>query len=101
MRFVFLIVPALLLAGLALAEQDRRSPLDPKAKVPAVEYNSAFEGYRPFTEQHLANWRRSNDEVGAAGGHAGQRPSQGPGEQTSKPQPGKPESGHGAHGGHK
>jgi hypothetical protein len=96
MRFVFLVVPAVLLAGAAVA-QERRGPLDPKAKVPAVEYRSAFEGYRPFAEQDLANWRRSNDDVGAAGGHAGLLRGQGPGAQTTKPPPGAQGSGHGGH----
>lgn len=71
MRIIFFAVPALLLAGVAAAQDGRRKPLDPKAKVPAFEYRSAFEGYRRFAEPELADWRRSNDEVGAAGGHLG------------------------------
>ena len=35
-----------------------------------MEYRSAFADYKPFADQELANWRRANDEVGAAGGHA-------------------------------
>ncbi len=92
MRFVFLVVPACLIAATALAQEDRRSPLDPKARVPPAEYRSAFAGYRPFTEQELADWRRSNEEAGAAGGHAGLLRGQRAGEQTSKPAPGTPES---------
>ena len=71
MPFAFLVVPALIVAGTAVAQEDRRSPLDPKAKVPPAEYRSALEGYRPFAEQDLADWRRSNDEVAAAGRYAG------------------------------
>ena len=101
MRTIYGAVPALLFAGMAVAQGDGRSdPRDPKAKVPPVEFRSAFEGYRPYAEQELRDWRKSNEEVGAAGGHAGQRPGQGPGSETSKPQPGKPESS-GGHGGHK
>ncbi len=70
MRIIFIAVPALLLAGCAVP-QDRATPLDPKAKAPPVEFRSAFEGYRPFADQDLADWRRANEEVGAAGGHAG------------------------------
>ena len=81
MNFAFLVVPAFLIAGTALAQEERRSPLDPKAKVPPTEYRSALEGYRPFAEQDLADWRRSNDQVGAAGGHAGLL--QGPGTRES------------------
>jgi hypothetical protein len=103
MRAIFVAVPALLFAGLAVAQGDGRpDPRDPAAKVPRVEFRSAFEGYRPHAEQELRDWRKSNDEVGAAGGHGGHRPGQGPGKQTSKPQAGKPESSGGqGHEGHK
>jgi len=85
MRITLLAVPALLFAGVAVAQGDGRSdPRDPKAKVPPVEFRSAFEGYRPHAEQDLRDWRKSNQEVG----------------KTSKPQAGKPESS-GGHGGHK
>ena len=101
MRTIYVAVPALLFAGLAVAQGDRGSdPRDPKAKVPPAEFRSAFEGYRPYAQSDLRDWRKSNEEVGAAGGHAGPRPGQGSGTETSKPQPGKPESS-GGHGGHK
>ena len=93
MQRPFLVLPALLLAGAASAQSESRAnPADPQAKAPQVEYRSAFEGYRPFAEEDLRDWRKSNDEVGAASGHAGHRPSQGPRQQTSRPRPGKPES---------
>lgn len=93
MRIIAFAVPALLLAGVAVAQHDgRTNALDPQAKVPPVQFHSAFEGYRPFVEQERRDWREANQEVGAAGGHAGHRPGQGAGEQTSKPQPGKRES---------
>ena len=101
MRTVYGVVPALLFAGMAIAQGEGRSdPRQPNAKVPPVEFRSAFEGYRPHVDQELRDWRKSNEEVGAAGGHAGHRPGQGPGVETSKPQPGKPESS-GGQGGHK
>lgn len=92
MRLMLLAVPALLFAGAAAAQSDGRpDPRDPQAKVPATEFRSVLEGYRPYAEPtELRDWRKSNDEVGAAGGHAGHRPGQGEGAQTSKPQPGKP-----------
>lgn len=31
-------------------------------------YRSAFEGYRPFTEQPVTSWRAANDQVGQIGG---------------------------------
>lgn len=45
--------------------------IDSDAAAPAVGYRSAFEGYRPFREQPIANWRALNAEVGAVGGHVG------------------------------
>ena len=96
MRTLFFMLPALLLAGVVAAQSaGRTNPADPQAKVPPVEYRSAFEGYRPFAEEDLRDWRKSNDEVGAAGDHTVHRPGQGPGRQTTKPQP--PHQGHGAH----
>jgi hypothetical protein len=90
MRTIFLAVPALLLAGTAAAQSEgRATALDPRVKVPAVEYRSALEGYRPFTETELRDWRKVNEEVGAAGGHAGQRPGQNHGQPAPKPQPGQ------------
>jgi len=81
--------------------------------VPPVEFRSAFDGYRPYADPDLRDWRRSNEEVGAAGGHAGRRSGQGAGNESSKPQPGNPERSsapaeksegapaHQGHGGHK
>jgi len=99
MRSIYSAVPALLFAALAVAQGAGRSdPGDPKAKVPPVEFRSAFGDYRPDAETELRDWRKSNEEVGAA--HAGHRPDPGPGSETSKPKPGNPEDS-GRHGGHK
>ena len=89
MRTIYVAVPALLFAGLALAQGAKPSdPRDAKAKVPPVEFRSALDGYRPYAEPELRDWRKSNEEVGAAG------------RERAKPQPGKPEA-PGGHGGHK
>ena len=114
MRRLFFTLPALLVTGAVAAQSaSRTNPADSKATVPPVEYRSAFEGYRPFADEELRDWRKSNDEVGAMGDHAGHRPAQGPGRQTSKPLPHKHESSskpadksreappHQGHGGHK
>ena len=92
MRRALFAVPALVLAGIAVAQSaDRGSPLDPQAKAPAVAFRSAFEGYRPYADQEQRDWRKANEEVRQAGGHAGPK--------TSKPQPGSPDaSGHQGHG---
>ena len=74
MRKIAFAVPALLLAGVVAAQGGgRTNPLDPQANVPLVEFRSAFEGYRAFVEPERRDWREANKEVGAAGGHAGQR----------------------------
>lgn len=74
MRTIFLGMPALLLAGCAAGQADvRLGSLEAQAKVPAVEYRSAFESYRAFNDEELRDWRGANDEVGAAGGHAGHK----------------------------
>ena len=80
MRAIVLALPALLLAGCSTAQVDGRGsrPTDPAAKVRAVAFSSAFEGYRPFADQELQDWRKANEEVGA--GHAGHRSGQGPGQ---------------------
>jgi hypothetical protein len=88
MQRLFVAIPALLFAACAAAQGDgRANPLDAGAKTPPVEYRSAFEGYKPFAEQELTDWRKSNAEVDAASRKA------------SKPAPGKPatKQGHGAH----
>jgi len=98
MRTTFVAVPALLVAGMAVAQGDARpDPRDPRAKAPPVEYRSAFEGYRPYADPEPRDWRKSNEEVGAAGGHAGQRPGQAPDGKPSRPQPGNGPRDHGGH----
>jgi len=95
MRFAFIALPAILLAGAAVAQSAGRSDArDSRANTPPVEYRSAFGGYRPFKDSELRDWRKANEQVGASGGHAGQRPAQAPGKEAAKPQPGH-------HGGHK
>lgn len=97
MQRVLFVVPAMVFAGFALAQaSDRPDPLDPAAKSPPVEFRSAFEGYRPFAEQEPRDWRRANEEVREAGGHAGHKPGQGASAPSPKPRPGD-HPGHGAH----
>ena len=47
------------------------SATDAAAASPTVSYRSAFEGYRPFKEEAVTDWRALNDEVGRVGGHVG------------------------------
>ena len=78
-RSIFIALAALA-AGIAAAEETRRpDPADPRAKVPAVEYRSAFAGYRPFAEEKVAPWKESNEAVKDGdehGGHAAKTPAQ-------------------------
>ncbi len=53
------------------AQPPRPEPADPKARVPSVEYRSAFEGYRRYAEPEVTGWREMNEEVGRVGGHLG------------------------------
>lgn len=61
---------AALAASTVAAQEARPNPTDPQARVPGVEYRSAFEGYRPFAEEKLAPWRESNEAVKDGGDHA-------------------------------
>lgn len=75
MRIIVVLWVAAVLAGCAPRQAEApANPRDAQAKVPPVMYRSAFEGYRAFADQELADWRRANEEVGAAGGHAGHKP---------------------------
>lgn len=46
-------------------------PLTAAAPALGAQYDSAFTGYRPYTEEPVADWRAVNDEVGRIGGHVG------------------------------
>ena len=86
------VLPALLFAGMAVAQDGRPDPRDAQAKSPPLEYRSALEGYKPYDEVERRDWREANEEVRNAAGHAGHKPGQG------KPKPQKPEpSGHEGH----
>lgn len=93
MQRLLLFMPAIVLAGTASTQEsggaDARGP---GAETPPAGYRSAFEGYRPFAEPELANWRKANEEVAAAAGHAGDRPGPGEGRQSFQAQPRSPES---------
>ena len=78
MQKILLVVPALLLAGCAAGPKEvRPDPTASAAGVSPVEFRSAFEGYRAFADPQLQDWRKANEDVGAAGAHAGQRPGHG------------------------
>lgn len=77
---------AVTVAGAAVAQNaPQPNPADPKARVPPVEYRSAFAGYRPHAEPELAPWRAVNDEVGRIGGHVGMQRKGAAGKSAPKP----------------
>jgi hypothetical protein len=43
-------------------------PLDPKATVPALRYESSFSQYRPLGDEKPVSWREANDTVARIGG---------------------------------
>lgn len=49
-------------------------PADPKAAASLRSYVSAFEGYRPYVDSEISQWRKVNDEVGRLKGHTGHVP---------------------------
>ncbi len=46
----------------------RPDPADSRASVPAVQYRSAFDGYRPLGDESIASWKNANEQVGRNGG---------------------------------
>ena len=64
-------MPALVLATQAfltgMTSAQTPPPSMPQA-ASALTYRSALEGYQPFTDEKLAPWKESNDNVGRIGG---------------------------------
>ena len=94
-----------LAAGTASAQSGSTTdPLDPNARVPAVDYRSPLSTYRPVRDPSVANWKETNEQVGRLGGHVGHT---GAGQGSGKPAatPGKDAprgqqpaaTGHGSH----
>lgn len=94
-RSIFVLMTALAASAAAEEGTRRMDPTDPRAKVPPLEYRSAFAGYQPFADEKIAPWRDSNDALEASGGHAGHASQSAP-EPRPAPKPGGA-SGHGAH----
>jgi hypothetical protein len=58
--------------GVPAARAESRPAAKAPLPRPAGAYQSPFADYRPFTaDEPLKDWRRANDEVRDAGGHAG------------------------------
>lgn len=118
------LVPSALLTGLAAAlltaradpapRATRPDPLDPKASVPAVAYQSSFARYRLLGDEKPVSWKDANDTVARIGGwrvyaREAQQPDTASGAQPTSPAvpasaPTSPEAARpmpGGHGGHK
>lgn len=54
--------------AVSAAPMVRPDPLDPKARVPALSYESSFSRYRRFSDDKAVSWRDANDTVGRIGG---------------------------------
>lgn len=64
--------PAARTEGKPAARAESRPAAKAPPSRPAGAYQSPFADYRPFTaDEPLKDWRRANDEVRDAGGHAG------------------------------
>ena len=63
------LVPIFSLSGIAAAQTPARPPAAPEvAKTAALPYRSAFEGYKPYTDDKLLNWKEVNDATAQIGG---------------------------------
>lgn len=55
------------LAALTVSAQNAAAPTA-TIQSPSVSFRSAFEGYQPYTDEKIANWKESNDNTGRIGG---------------------------------
>jgi hypothetical protein len=63
------LVPIFFLSGIASAQ--RPAPASPASEAPQAAvtgYRSAFEGYKPYTDDKLLTWKDANDSTGQIGG---------------------------------
>ena len=110
-------LPAALLSAAVTAQAQtsaravRPDPLDPKASVPALAYESSFSQYRRLGDEKPVSWREANDTVARIGGwrvyaREAQQPDTAPAAKPGEPTPvaaptGKDTPMPAGHGGHK
>lgn len=68
MTFVNRYLSIALLATLGATAVVARAQTKPPAAAAPPEWRSAFESYRPFSDEKTAPWRQSNDTVQGVGG---------------------------------
>lgn len=63
-------LPALALAQASPASAQSAVLVNPAAASAPTppEYRSAFEGYKPYTDEKMLSWKEANDRVGGIGG---------------------------------
>jgi hypothetical protein len=59
---------SLFTGALAAESVPRPDPLDSKASVPLVQYETVFKGYRRFEDESVTQWRAANDLAQRLGG---------------------------------
>ncbi len=88
-RLLTALVSALVLTGTPYAQTT--APKDDTSPAVAPPYASAFEGYKPYTDEPVVNWKSANDTTARIGGwreyaKQAQQPENSPGNST---QPGQ------------
>lgn len=94
-RSIFVLMTALAASAAAEEGTRRMDPTDPRAKVPPLEYRSAFAGYQSFADEKVAPWRDSNEALQENPGHGGHAPQ--PSAELRPPTKPDDASEHGAH----
>ncbi|WP_394778733.1 hypothetical protein [Undibacterium sp.] len=54
--------------ALAAEPAKQPDPLDPRAAVPALQYRSTLQSFRPFADQEVGDWKAQNETTGKIGG---------------------------------
>lgn len=101
------VVFTLLGTGAVIAQPVAGSPGPQPGSAVELPYQSAFEGYRRFSDEKVGSWREANDNVGRIGGwreyaKEAQRPDSSapaptPGTSGTAPAARDPHAGHGKH----
>ena len=89
---IALLVAAVTAQAQTAARAVRADPLDPKASVPALTYESSFSRYRRLGDEKPVSWREANDTVARIGGwrvyaREAQQPDPAPAAKPAEPTP--------------
>jgi hypothetical protein len=84
------LVPLVSLLGSASAQN--RAPESTDAIRPSAGYRSAFEGYKPYSDDKLLNWKDANENTARIGGWRTYAKEARQTEEKVPPAPGRPEA---------